>query len=494
LILIIENQKINQRYRSEKDGILCFLKYKKLLERKGHTNSGATSFGMMDDLTYSYYTNSNRLKAVADSGNTTYGFKNGANTSTEYTYDNNGNMLTDQNKGITNITYNHLNLPKVVTINGSTITYTYDAAGTKLRKVVSGTTTDYAGNFIYNNNNLQFFNTAEGYFNVTSTSGNVNGNYVYQYKDHLGSIRLSYSDTNNNGSISASTEIIEESNYYPFGLKHKGYNNVTTSGGNSTAQKYGYTGKEHQDELSLNWIDITARNYDAALGRWMNLDPLAEKMRRHSPYNYAFNNPIYYIDPDGMAPCPTEDCNDPLPDGVLGPLNKKQKRANSRDISIFLKDSKSSDKSKSLYTVLKDELSLSQLELSKATLNEDKPIDKKDIEEKSDRVERAKLMLGINLMTTESRNSVELEGINNKIDSVSKEITSSNRSSEVHELLANMDRKNPAKMTNGGIGAMAGHAMEASRHSRDSVRGVKLRNKLEKKKDSIIISKLNENN
>ena len=207
-------------------------------------------------------------------------------------------MLTDQNKGITNINYNHLNLPTQVTIGGQNINYVYDATGAKLRKTVQGITTDYAGNYIYENSILQFFNHPEGYVKKDGS----NFNYVYQYKDHLGNIRLSFADTDNNGSINTNTEIIEESNYYPFGLKHKGYNNVVSSNGNSVAQKYKYNGKEFNDELGLDWYDFGARNYDAALGRWMNLDPLAEKMRRHSPYNYAFNNPLRYIDPDGMAP------------------------------------------------------------------------------------------------------------------------------------------------------------------------------------------------
>ncbi|WP_159280847.1 RHS repeat-associated core domain-containing protein [Tenacibaculum maritimum] len=147
------------------------------------------------------------------------------------------------------------------------------------------------------------FNQPEGYVSPKNASDISQGfKYVYQYKDHLGNVRLSYTDNNNDGVITPSTEIIEESNYYPFGLKHKGYNNNVSSLGNSTAQKFGYNGKELNEELGLEWHDFGARNYDAALGRWMNLDPLAEQMRRHSPYNYAFNNPLRFIDPDGMKP------------------------------------------------------------------------------------------------------------------------------------------------------------------------------------------------
>jgi len=113
--------------------------------------------------------------------------------------------------------------------------------------------------------------------------------------DHLGNIRLSYADDNGDGSI-ATNEIREENNYYPFGLKHKGYN----SNQNGRNHKYGFGGKEEQDEIGLAWIDITARNYDPAIGRWMNLDPLAEKYLDVSPFAYVINNPLVFIDPDGM--------------------------------------------------------------------------------------------------------------------------------------------------------------------------------------------------
>ncbi|MFG4002093.1 RHS repeat-associated core domain-containing protein [Flavobacterium aquidurense] len=111
--------------------------------------------------------------------------------------------------------------------------------------------------------------------------------YIYQYKDHLGNVRLSYDKI---------LAIKEASNFYPFGLKQEGYNTIKTG----VENKYKYNGKELQDELGLNFYDYRARNYDPALGRWMNIDPLAEMSRRFSPFAYALNNPVYFIDPDGM--------------------------------------------------------------------------------------------------------------------------------------------------------------------------------------------------
>ena len=270
----------------------------------------------IDHLDYSY--SGNQLTKVSDLVTNTEGFNDGNTVGDDYSYDQEGNMLFDKNKNITSINYNHLNLPRQIEFGtggaDGKIAYIYDALGGKIAKKVETTgtgggltVTSYAGNFNYKNDDLQFISHPEGYVEDTQDASKPFV-YFYQYKDHLGNIRLSFRDTDGDGHIDVKrgtvdvdgdgdyeNEIVEEHNYYPYGLKHKGYNEVVTE----RSHKYRYNGKEFQDELGLDWSDYGARNYDASLGRWMNIDPLAEKYYSYSTYTYTLDNPVYFIDPNG---------------------------------------------------------------------------------------------------------------------------------------------------------------------------------------------------
>ena len=253
----------------------------KTLQRYGQT--AASSYGLIDNLTFTL--GGNLLNRVDDAAAASaYGggfeFKDGVKQANEYTYDSNGNLTKDLNKGISTITYNVLNLPNMVTFSdGSTIAYTYGADGTKLKTVhktgSTTTTTDYCGNVVYENGVQKLLLTDEGYVTLSDSK------YHYYLKDHQG---------NNRVVINQSGTVEETNHYYPFG-------GVFASSGN--VQPYKYNGKELDAKKGLNWYDYGARHYDAALGRFTTVDPSAENYYSTSPFTYCLNNPLNYIDPLG---------------------------------------------------------------------------------------------------------------------------------------------------------------------------------------------------
>ena len=191
--------------------------------------------------------------------------------------------------------YNHLNLPTQVAITGGTISYIYDATGVKQRKIVStGTTTDYAGNYVYENDVLRQFSHPEGYVEPDGSGGYT---YVYQYKDQVQNVRLSYADLDGNGSINSSTEILHERNYYPFGLLHKGYNSQINGVVNNYKQ---YQDQEFTEDLGLNVHEWKYRFSDPAIGRFWSIDPLADDYRYQSPYNFSENRVIEGVELEGL--------------------------------------------------------------------------------------------------------------------------------------------------------------------------------------------------
>jgi len=113
--------------------------------------------------------------------------------------------------------------------------------------------------------------------------------YVYNYTDHLGNVGVSYAKKGNG------IEILEENNYYPFGLKHQGYNVDNLQ----PAYKVKFEGRELQDELGLNVYPFKYRTYDPAIGRFWSIDPVSESYVYNGVYNFAENRVVESIDLEG---------------------------------------------------------------------------------------------------------------------------------------------------------------------------------------------------
>jgi RHS repeat-associated protein len=288
---------------------------------------------LVDNLDYQY--TGNRLNKVIENSLNETGYEGGNN---QISYDLNGSMINMKDKGINTIAYNYLNLPDSYSITQNDplagtvnfgLDYLYRADGVKVRKTnsrgggkgspLTKNITDYLDGFQYSYYEsstciwcktsvafeqeafkdgspiidpagpldpqwiLDFVPTAEGFYSFKENR------YIYQYKDHLGNARVTYAK-NGKGIL----ETIDTNNYYAFGMNHIGQ----VKGLLGSYESYKYNGKEIQE---TGMYDYGARFYMPDLGRWGVVDPLAEIMRRQSPYNYALNNPIMFIDPDGRA-------------------------------------------------------------------------------------------------------------------------------------------------------------------------------------------------
>lgn len=210
-------------------------------------------------------------------------------------------MTHDNHRGLV-IEYNHLDLPRRITDQNNVVTdITYDATG---RKWLQQTTTDariYAGAVVLTKENgtysLEAANTSDGRLVYDAEAVEVYPEFYH--KDHLGNVRVAFADRNKDLKIELlgpTSEITQQNDYYPFGLRQEGDSLVFHQ--ELSSSRYLYNGKEQIEEIGL--YEYEFRWYDPAVGRFTGVDPIADHFPHVTPYNYAENEPVAHIDLWGL--------------------------------------------------------------------------------------------------------------------------------------------------------------------------------------------------
>lgn len=278
------------------------------LKRNASTIGASTPPVEFDNLTYGYDSNNpNQLKTVTDgtgSNYTGYGFRNISGTTTgTYIYDPaSGNLTTDPYKSLI-IAYNILNRTDKITLTSGTgqyINYTYNAAGQLIRKQqynnsVIQTSTDYIDGFVYINGVISYFGMPEGRVRNTATGSAVTLKTEYIINDQQGNARISFEESSTMPGLAI---VKQENSYYGFGLVMPGSPVTTPVSDNKLLYNGGSEWQKDYGNLP-DYYQTFYRNYDAALGRFIGVDPKAELSESLTIYQYGQNNPIVYNDPLG---------------------------------------------------------------------------------------------------------------------------------------------------------------------------------------------------
>jgi RHS repeat-associated protein len=272
------------------------------------TRNDARTGTVMDQLTYSYtdggFQQSNMLRSVTDAGDKNTGFKDGqfAVNVADYTYDANGNMLRDLNKGIsTNIEYNFLNLPRLVTKSGSSIRYIYDATGRKLSQVVTSNSntkqTDYLSEFVYEQDALQFLNHEEGRIVVSNEKD------IYTYDgSHLTGITATASATLTQQTINGQSYLIV--NVGSTGLTSRGVSSLGGSRPVVAGQRYrvrvkGYTPTSEQVRLLIQFNGATQPSLNAIFQQGAHNEAWVESIFTITPSTTTLNLGVAWVSGTG---------------------------------------------------------------------------------------------------------------------------------------------------------------------------------------------------